>query len=330
MRMRRNHFHRLSLLLVLFVNAASAQVRTDFVDPVATGPGIRPLLELPGANLRDLRHFVAVDADHANGFLYVHLVGSGGLPENSQQVIRFAAARGFHAVSIAYPNWPSVEVLTSGSTDASAPGAIRAERLFGIDASPLVDVDASNGVIYRLSRLLITLRDVYPQENWQRFLDADAPRWSRIVAGGHSQGAGHVAYLAQEFALVGGILFGGPGDFVQGSGVADWLLRPLRIEPTGLYGFVHQQDPNFAFFQITQDVLGLDQGGPLQDIDLVAPADWRSNRLSSSRTDIPSGNFHAAVVVDGSLPINVDGSPGYDPVWDHLFRVALFRDGFGD
>lgn len=322
--------HEWLFLLAIVCGIASAQVRTEFVDPVVTGPGIRPLRELPGANQRDLRHFVAVDAANANGFLYIHLVGSGGLPENNQRVIRFAAGRGYQALSIAYPNWPSVGELTGSLGDPAAPGAVRAERLFGIDASPLVDVDASNGVIHRLSRLLTYLHNTHPDENWDRFLDGETPRWSRIVVGGHSQGAGYVASLAQEFVLVGGIMFAGPGDYVPGVGFADWLLRPLRIEPAGLYGFVHQQDPNYNFFQSTQGILGLDDSGPTQDIDVVPQDQWRSNQFSSSRTDIPAGNFHGAVVVDGSLPINADGSAGYDPIWNYMFRVALFRNGFGD
>lgn len=312
--------------LGLTAGAVTAQVRSEFIDPVATGPGILPLLDLPGAAVRDLRHFVAIDEVQDNGFLYLHLVGSGGLPENNQQIVRFAAARGFHVVSVAYPNWPSVTELTAGLGDPAAPGAVRAERLFGIDASPLVQVDEFNGVVHRLTRLLLFLQAAYPGERWDRFLDGGAPRWPRIVVGGHSQGAGHAGYLAQEVVLAGALLFGGPGDAVTGVGIADWLLRPLRIEPRGLYGLVHVQDPNFNFFQVTQGVLGLDAGGPTQDVDAVPPTQWRANRLSSSRTDIPGGNFHGAVVVDDSLP----PGPGYEPAWAYMLGVALFRNGFGD
>lgn len=320
--------HRLCCALLLFAatGAAFCQPRTEFVDPTVTGPGIRPLLELPGAALRDLRHFVAIDGSTRNGFLYVHLPGSGGLPENSQQLAAVAAGRGYATVSIAYPNWPSVGALTGTLGDASAPGAVRAERLFGVDASPLVDVDAANSVVNRLVRLLLHQHAAHPGEGWNRFLEGDVPRWSRIVVGGHSQGAGHAAYLAQEFPLAGALLFAGPGDAVAGVGVATWLLRPLQINPTALYGLVHEQDPDFSFFQITQGILGLGQGGPTQDVDLVPPDQWRANRLSSSRTDIPAGNFHGAVAVDASLP----PSPGYTPVWTYMFGVALFRNGFGD
>ncbi len=315
-----------ALLLILAAGVACGQPRSEFVDPTATGPGIRPLLELPGATLRDLRHFVAIDSSSSNGFLYLHLAGSGGLPENSQRLALFAAARGYATVSLAYPNWPSVAALTGSLGDPAAPGAVRAERLFGVDASALVEVDAANSVANRLVRLLLHQHAAHPAEGWDRFLDGDQPRWSRIVVGGHSQGAGHAAYLAQEFPLAGALLLAGPGDAVAGAGVASWLLRPLRITPTGVYGLVHQLDPDFAFFQITQGVLGLDQGGPSQDIDLVAPANWRANRLTSSRTDIPGGNVHGAVAVDAHLP----PPPGYDAAWAYMLGVALFRNDFED
>lgn len=134
--------------------AAQGQLREAFVDPVATDPMIRPLNELPDASSRRLDHFVAVDAGAHNGYLYVHLVGSGGLPENNIMFARHVAERGFHVVSLAYPNWPSVRDLTGQSGEAAAPGSVRRERLFGVDASDLVKVDAANGVVNRLMRLI--------------------------------------------------------------------------------------------------------------------------------------------------------------------------------
>ncbi|MCB1590287.1 MAG: hypothetical protein KDI56_15360 [Xanthomonadales bacterium] len=319
----------LTLLLAgcLATTPTLAALREAFVDPVQTGDGIRPLLELPGANQRDLRHFLAIDDARRNGFLYVHLAGSGGLPENSLEIIREAASQGFHAVSLAYPNWPSVTDLTIAGGDLAAPGQVRAERLYGEDVSPLVDVDQPNSVVNRLVRLLLTLQDSHPDEGWGRFLQQSQPDWSHIVVGGHSQGAGHAAYLAQEQALAGALLFGGPGDFVTGLGVAEWVQRPLQIEARGVYGFVHQQDPNYALFQLTQGILGLSQGGPTQNVDLIAPSQWLANRLDSSRIDVPEANFHGAVVVDDSLPTDPDGSIGYAPVWRYMLGVALFADG---
>jgi len=309
---------------------AEAELREAFVDPTLTDPDIRPLTELPGAAARRLDHFVAIDSSRQNGFLYLHLVGSGGLPENNLIFARHAAARGFHVVSLAYPNWPAVRDLTGQSGDGAAPGAVREERLFGNDASPLVDVDAANSVINRLVRLIEYLDNEQPDEGWGQFLSNGAPRWRRILIGGHSQGAGHAAYLSQEFSLAGVILLGGPGDFVAGIGLADWLFRSSATPPERRFSFVHELDPSFLAFQIAQAALGLADFGPPQDVDTTNPDDWTSHRLISTRVEVPNDNYHGAVVVDEQLPLDGNGKPVYAPAWDYLLGMVRFADSFGD
>jgi hypothetical protein len=327
---RRTAVGMLLLVSTLWVTGTQAQLRDEFVDPTLTDPAIQPLTDLPGASIRRLDHFVAIDSSRRNGFLYLHLVGSGGLPENNLEIARHAAELGFHVVSLAYPNWPSVQELTNQSGDGAAPGAVREERLFGVDASTLVDIDAANSVTHRLVRLLEFLDQRHPAEGWDRFLVGALPKWRRILIGGHSQGAGHAAYLGKEFELAGIVVFGGPGDFVAGIGVADWLRRPATTPPDRMFGFVHELDPNYTGFQITQATLGLAAFGSVQDVDLVAPSDWTSHRMSSSRLDVPNANFHGAVVVDEYLPREPGGRPAYAPVWDYLLGDVLFTDSFGD
>jgi len=318
----------LLLVMIAASTPVSAQLREQFVDPTVTDQEIDPLIELPGSKLRRLEHFVTIDADRRNGFLFVWLAGSGGLPENYQVLARHAASRGFHVVSLAYPNWPSVVDLTSQSGDPAAPGLVREERLFGNDASPLVDVDQGNSVTNRLVRLLEFLHIKHPGENWAQFLVGAQPQWAAIMVGGHSQGAGHSAYLAQEFRVAGVLMFGGPGDFVAGAGAADWLFRPLQISPGGMYGFVHALDPNFNGFQISQSILGLADFGPVHDVDMVPPADWFSRRLTSSRLDVPDDNFHGAVAVDEALPLDDSGDMAYLDAWNYMFDSLLFTDSF--
>jgi hypothetical protein len=320
----------LILMAAMSLGSARAELREAFIDPTLTDPDIRPLTELPGAATRRLDHFVAIDSSRQNGFLYLHLVGSGGLPENNLIFARHAAARGFHVVSLAYPNWPAVRDLTGQSGDGAAPGAVREERLFGNDASPLVDVDGANSVINRLLRLIEHLEKQHPEEQWGQFLAVGAPRWRRILIGGHSQGAGHAAYLSQEFSLAGVILLGGPGDFVAGIGLADWLFRSSATPPERRFSFVHELDPNFLAFQIAQTALGLADFGPPQDVDTTNPNDWTSHRLISTLVEVPNDNYHGAVVVDEHLPLDGNGEPVYAPAWDYLLGVVRFADSFGD
>lgn len=316
--------------LGLGLATARAELREAFVDPTDTDPAIRPLDELPGAAGRRLDHFIAHDEVAHNGFLYVHLVGSGGLPENNLVFARHVARRGFHVASIAYPNWPSVVELTFQSNNGAAPGAVREERLFGVDATALVDVDAANSIVGRLTRLLDFLDRNHPDEGWNRFLVGDRPAWSRIVVGGHSQGAGHAAYLGQRVRLAGALLLGGPGDFVAGVGIADWPFDASVTPPGRLFGFVHELDPNFNGFQVVQAVLGLDAFGPIHDVDSIPPSTWISHRLTSSRIDIPGANFHGAVVVDEHLPLDPSGEPAYASAWDYMLGSVVFTDSFGD
>ncbi len=319
------------LLWLLFISGpVQAELREAFVDPTITDPGIEALTELPGAAFRQLDHFVVLDPTASNGFLYVHLVGSGGLPENNLIFARHVADFGFHVVSLAYPNWPSVRDLTLGNDDATAPGLIREERLYGNEASSLVEVDQPNSVVNRLIRLLEYLDDEFPEEGWSRFLGGSAPVWSRLVIGGHSQGAGHAAYLGQDHALAGVLMLGGPGDVVPGVGVADWLTRPAMTPPARLFGFVHAEDPNYAVYQLTQTVLGLAALGPVQDTDLLPPSQWSSHRLTSTRLDVPGKNYHGAVVVDGGLPLDADGRPVYAPVWNYMLGQPVFADSFAE
>lgn len=320
------------VLLALLTAAAGSEaaVLERFIDPTVTDPAIRPLLELPGAATRRLDHFVTLDPSARNGLLYVHLVGSGGVPENSQQYARHVAAQGYHVISLAYPNWPSVGELTAGLGDGAAPGAVREERLFGIDASPLVDVDVANSVVNRLQRLLDYLHQQHPDEGWSRFRAGDGVAWRRLVVGGHSQGAGHAAYLALRFELAGAVLLGGPGDFVAGVGLADWLSTPSATPAGRFRSFVHALDDSYDAYQAAQGALGLAAFGAVEDVDVLAPLPWASHRLTSTRLDVPNGNYHGAVVTDRNLPLGPDGAPAYAEAWRYLLEVPVFVDGFDD
>jgi hypothetical protein len=106
------------------------------------------------------------------------------------------------------------------------------------------------------------------------------------------------------------------------------LFRPSVTPPERRLGFVHELDPSFLAFQIAQAALGLADFGPLQDVDSIAPDDWSSHRLISSRVDVPNANYHGAVVVDEHLPLDGDGVPVYARAWDYLLGMVMFTDSF--
>jgi len=317
-------------ILGVLASPSFAGPESRFVNPTTTGAGIRDLIAFPpdqvnpGWATANRDHLVAFDpaARHANR-LFVFLAGSGGLPEHYQRIATRAAELGFHAVSLAYPNWPAVAELLAGETDPLVAGRIRRERLYGVDEYPGIDVDYANSVQNRLTALLAHQHAAHPDEGWDQFLnDAATPAWSQIVFGGHSQGAGHAAYLTRDHELAGALMFGGPGDFVGGQQAA-WLFRPGVTPTDRMLAFTHFDDPSFGPFILNQRTLGLNQFGPAANVDETEPPYDDSHMLYSRLAPPPGQNPHGAVVVDAALRLAENGRPVYEPVWDYMLNQVV-------
>merc|ERR1711862_939170 len=100
---------------------------------------------------------------------------------------------------------------TYGSTHTTAEG------------KPFWDpVAPDNSITARLGFLLKMLDGKYPDKNWGKFYTDGGvfrgsgsypiPNWKMIKVMGHSQGAGHAAYLAQTQAILGAVMVSGPQD----------------------------------------------------------------------------------------------------------------------
>jgi len=78
--------------------------------------------------------------------------------------------------------------------------------------------DPQDSVTGRLGLLMKHLDHEHPNEGWNHFYHEDSdtshpsPVWNNIVISGHSQGAGHAAYMAQMHKLAGASLYSGPQD----------------------------------------------------------------------------------------------------------------------
>ena len=299
-----------------------SHIRTEFVNPVVTDPLITSLYEVPDSEERNLNHLIAVNTGiKLPGVLYVHLPGSGGLPEDYQSVTACAASCGYHVVTLAYPNWPAVRILIKGITDPDLLESIRQERLFGEDCTDAVDVSRADSIENRLIRLLQYNHQTHPDEEWDLYLTPDNKlKWDRIVVGGHSQGAGHAAYLAKVYDLTGIIMFAGPGDFITGSGPAPWLYYQNVTPPERMYAFTHKFDPVAQGFFMTQRILGLDACGLLQNVD---ENDELTSHMLTSTAYTDSLNYHSCIIADEYLSCDQDGTPVYESVWIYMFWSLL-------
>mmetsp|Transcript_19038 Transcript_19038/g.37861 ORF Transcript_19038/g.37861 Transcript_19038/m.37861 type:complete len:401 (+) Transcript_19038:282-1484(+) len=76
-------------------------------------------------------------------------------------------------------------------------------------------VDPANSITARIGKLLQYLDEKNPGTGWGGLYTAGEdpePNWSKLIIMGHSQGAGHAAYLGQTKELMGAVMISGPQD----------------------------------------------------------------------------------------------------------------------
>merc|ERR1711957_783646 len=70
----------------------------------------------------------------------------------------------------------------------------------------------ANSITARLVKLLKHLDEQNSGMGWSSLYTGDEPNWDKIIVLGHSQGAGHAAYLGQTKSLLGAVMISGPQD----------------------------------------------------------------------------------------------------------------------
>lgn len=259
------------LAMVLVCPSVQAvEVVTLSVQPSKTGSGI-------GAEtLARNYHYIAQPklAAQRKNVLVVFLGGSNSSPDAYTDVANEAAALGFGAVDLRYPNNQLVGTVCANN-DACFTN-VRGESIYGQGviypgttagySSLATNVTLQNSVVNRLVNLLHYLRTqpADPQRNplpsyWSQFLVAKTgspyvaggtavvPEWSKIVIAGHSQGAGHSAFLGATLpaAIRRVVMFSAPNDHLGGNS-ASWIYRRaatptarfwgMRSADEGIYG----------------------------------------------------------------------------------------------
>lgn len=296
--------------------------------PPATAPASVVRLVVPSTT------DVAIDVDNdphvavnpvpdvpARGKLFVFLPGTGAVPTMQQLVLKTAAARGYHAIGLNYPNPTAVGVLCADDVDPDCFWNVRREVITGINLSDRIQVTPANAIVNRLEKLLKYLQAQYPAEGWGQFLANGATDWSRVTLAGHSQGGGHVGVLAKLVSLDRAVYFSSPADWRQvANAPATWLSRPNVTPASRQYAFIHEQDQLVPVAQARANwiALGLDALGAVTSVDGAVAPFGNSHQLSTRAAPLIAGSYHGATVVDAATPRTTSGAPTFEAVWIYL------------
>lgn len=251
-------------------------------------------------------------------FLFVN--GTNQSETSSQEILNIGPRRGYHTISIAYPNYDAVAVTCAGSLDNDCTGKVREEVLTGEDLSPLVAIRTADALEPRLLKLLQHLKTAYPNEGWGAFLQQGQVNWDLISLAGHSQGAGHVALMAKRHRFARVAIISGVADVTATGQPAAWLYRPNATPLDRIWGFTHVADyvVPLVLADASWKAIGIDRFGPAQSTDGQQPPYLGSHLLTTALLPASGVNPHLAMIDDDKLPRDPDGTPAYAPVWGFM------------
>lgn len=275
------------------MTSANAQVQVRLIPPAGTGIGISTV-HGPHIALYD----PAVPSRHK---LLLMMEGTGATAMSCRTFDSCFASMGYHVISLDYLN-NVITTVCSSSTDSSCFDGFRQEIIFGSPVSSKVEVDSINCIVSRLSKLLHYLAENDKAGRWDEFISGGAPRWDKIIAAGHSQGAGHAAYLGKSFRLAGVLMFSGPQDYLEYfHQPAPWQSKKGLTASSRYYAFLHLKDPFHYNYQVANNAR-LIQCSPTDTVMVSPNMPFRSNRHILVN-NIETGNPHGSTLQQEFIPV---------------------------
>ena len=305
----------------LEVPANSPTLTTVSVAPKDTDPAI---INWPN------NHLVAFDPSvKPRHQLFLFLPGTGANPTLYTAITKQAAANGFDAVTLSYPNtFPPA--ICAKSDDSQCYVRVRQQILVGGAEDPRATVSMADSLENRLVKVLQYLDAHYPSRDWGRFLDGSLPRWSMIRVGGHSQGASMAAFIAIRFQVARVSLLSGPTDVSPlgtGTQAPLWLTANGVTPASRYYAFTHRRDETGVDFIAAWSRLGLKgTEAPVLIDDTQTPYNHSHVLVTNApaapvtprpgpETTIP---FHLIVAGSGLLPLTASRVPLFASAWQYL------------
>lgn len=298
-------FRRLSctiLSVCASIIVLKAQVKTLKVDPASTETNIKTV-HGPHLAMYDPQ----VPSQHK---LILMIVGTGGSAEGSHTTDSIFATMGYHVVSLDYVN-NVITVVCSDSKDRGCFDHYRQEIMTGTPVSEKVQVDSTNSILNRFSELMKFLVKNDPDGGWDEFVRHGRPRWDRIIPAGHSQGAGHAAYIGKLFKVDRVLLFSGPQDYLDNfQAPAGWQSQKGATPPSRYFAFLHLKDPFNVRHQLANCSRLMETAKP--DSIMIQQGAAVSGHHHILITDIPTKDPHGSVL-----------SPAFKDIWAYMLTAPV-------
>ena len=270
---------------------------------------VKPSVVDPRVQTFDMPNVAVIEPGTATDApLVLVLPGTSGRPARFRELMRVVAEQGYRVLGLMYDDEPAVVQICADSSDRDCAAKFRQVRLDGTGSGVLgITNPVEESVQARLVKTIQWLDRNFPDEGWGRYVEANQPRWERIVVSGLSQGAGMAAFIAKQHSVRRVVLFSSPWDFTGRSRrPAPWLSASSATPSDRWFAEYHRQENAallirnaYAALEVPHDhIFVFDLGMPLDRArtgdnpyhattahDLRYAAQWR---LMFGRADDPA------------------------------------------
>jgi len=289
----------------------------------------------------DADHFVMIPNDNMVDKVMVYIPGTTDRPELSSCLLKSVSETlDYPTIGISYaylssgdkfrngkcaslPNIDEqVECLDEQHLDAIDGGDYGATHFKDDGSAFWVEIPPENALTARLGKLLEYLDEKNPGMGWNNLYSSKGePKWSRIAFMGHSQGAGHVAYLGKTRKILGGVMISGPQDECIDcpADTKTWIDEPFMTR-NAYTAFASGDEP---LYNLQTENWGrmttagaVNWGEPTSidfGLDPVNACDPLFTNVKFGNTSTCGGKEHCSTAIDDSIPFleKTDGEKFY-------------------
>lgn len=257
----------------------------------------------------------------AQGKLVIWLMG------HSAPLFERLNSYGLHAIQVHYANkWFGI-IPAARRDDGKTLGDIRLEASIGEDRSDLVSIPQPDSIMERSYQFVKWLSKEHPEGKWKQFLSKDGKGldWDKVILSGASHGATTSARFAKHQKVDRVVCLCGPRDNFE-----SWQGLPSATPANRIFGFSHVLDGGWTgdHYCRSWEMMGLNQFGPIVDVDISAPPFQNSRRLITN-ADVKSDDkrAHSSVMPGGAAVKDKDGKFIHEAVWKYLYTHPVDQTG---
>ncbi|MBS0210079.1 MAG: hypothetical protein JSS27_14115 [Planctomycetes bacterium] len=238
----------------------------------------------------------------------------------SKPLFERTSSYGLHSIQVHYANgWFGKLSKQAPPDDDKYLGKIRLEAATGQDFSTAVDIPQPDGMMERARQFLRHLAKTHPQARWDYFLtdDGNGVRWDRVIISGSSHGSTTAARFALYKQVDRVVMLCGPRDQLE-----TWQALPSATPKNRFFGFSHVLDTGWVddHYCRSWELLGLNQFGPIVNVDRTSPPYENSRRLiSDGDVKNDAKRAHSSVTPGSAAVKDAAGNLAHEPVWRYLY-----------